>query len=158
MTEKRKAGRPTKFNEDVAQKILAAVELGAYRKTAAKNAGVPYRTLVQWLTDAKKRPRSELGRFRAALDEAESKAEMRLTSVAYAAAVRDPDYALRFLSVRWRKRWNPRQRVELSGDPKRPLFAPPVNLSGVSDEELAKLEEIAKRVREPREAPRPTQH
>jgi hypothetical protein len=110
---KRSRGRPTKLDDIAAEKIIAAVRAGAYRKVAAVFAGVTERTLREWMAAGKADPKSKHGIFRRKLLEASATAEIQVGTVAYRAASSDPDYALRYMSVRWRKRWN--SRIEVVG-------------------------------------------
>lgn len=108
-------GRPTKFDNAVAEKIIEAVRAGAYRKVAAVFAGITERTLYEWLAAGKKKPASKFGVFRSKLREAAATAEIHIGSVAFKAAANDPSYALKYMGVRWRTRWNPTSKVELTG-------------------------------------------
>ena len=42
-------GRPSKFTPETRKKILWALRLGNYRKTAAEYAGISERTICDWL-------------------------------------------------------------------------------------------------------------
>ena len=108
-------GRPTKFDDLAAEKIVQAVRSGAYRKVAAVWAGVSASTLRLWMTGGKAKPRSPLGVFRRKVLEAETAAEIAVGAVAFRAASTDPAYALAFMRVRWRKRWDPAHKLELTG-------------------------------------------
>ena len=48
-----KLGRPTKFTDEVQKKVLWALRLGNYRKTAAEYAGISERT---WTSSPKTGP------------------------------------------------------------------------------------------------------
>lgn len=111
----RPVGRPSKFSAEVGERIVTALKSGAFREVAAQWAGVSPRTMVRWMKEGKERPNSALGEFRRQVLEAETQAEIRVGLVAFQAAQKDPAYALKYLSVRWRGRWNPRHQVELTG-------------------------------------------
>lgn len=110
-----KGGRPTKLDEEVAKKILFALRTGAYRKVAAAWAGISASTLREWMTQGKRRPNGPFGSFRRSVIDAETSAEILVGRTAFDAAKKDPDYALRYMSIRWRKRWNPSHKVEVTG-------------------------------------------
>lgn len=139
------AGRPSAFNDEVADRIIAGVLNGAYRTVAAMVAGVSQSTLRDWLRKGRDEPESELGKFRQRLLEAEGRAELTITKAAFSGAERDPEIALKFLRIRWRKRWNEKTSVEVSGDPNRPLRVraeDELDLSKLTDEELDELERL----------------
>lgn len=146
-TKKGKAGRPTKFDETAAKLILGALSNGAWRRTAATIAGVDYTTLKRWLRKGLKEPAdTPLGDFARKVPKAEAGCEIKLTQQIFQNAMKDPDLALRFLAVRHRKRWNPRQSVEVSGDAKRPLrVKSDFDVSKLSDADLDQLERIAEK-------------
>lgn len=48
-TPSRKIGRPRKFTLEVEQRIVQAIEQGAYKAVAAAHAGISARTLYRWL-------------------------------------------------------------------------------------------------------------
>ncbi len=137
-TEKKGRGRPTKFDEVAAEKIIQAVRAGAYRKVAAVWAGIGERTLRDWLRLGKEMPTSPYGVFRRKVLEAETAAEITVGTVAYKAAASDPEYALAYMRVRWRKRWDPAHKVEVTGKDGRDLI-PPVDPSSLLDK-LRKME------------------
>lgn len=110
-----KRGRPTKLNAGAAEKIIQALRAGAYLKTAAVFAGITPSTLRLWMAYGKAKPGSPYGTFRRSVHGAQATAEIQIGAVAFKGATSDPEYALRYLSVRWRKRWNPRQAVEVTG-------------------------------------------
>jgi hypothetical protein len=144
------SGRKLKLTDETAEKIVKAVRSGAYLKTAARFAGVSASVLRLWMQKGREKPSSVFGKFRQRVTEAETNAEIAAGSVAFRGALSDPDYALRFLSVRWRKRWNPKQQLELSGSKKNPLrLSVGPDLSQLTDEELEALERIAGRVAGP---------
>lgn len=129
-TMTKRMGRPTKLDEVAAEKIIQAVRAGAYRKVAAQWAGISQSTFRAWMTAGRDKPTSPHGTFRRKVIEAETAAEITVGTVAYQAAARDPDYALAYMRVRWRKRWDPAQKVELTGKGGKDLMpaADPIDL------------------------------
>lgn len=118
---KPKRGRPSKYDAEAAEKIIEAVASGAWEYVAAEWAGIAPRTLRDWKQAGKEHPKGEFGIFRRKLIEAARRAEIRLGAKAYQAALVDPKYALDFLRVRWRKRWDGKTRVEHSGPGGKPI-------------------------------------
>lgn len=145
---RRKVGRPTKFDKEVASRIIDAMKRGAWKKTAALWAGIDYGTLRRWLRKGKLDPDSDLGRFRQQLLEAETLCEIKAGQVALAGAMKDPKIAIDWLRVRHRSRWRTQDKVQLAGDPKHPLMVERrgPDLSKLTDAELALLESIASKV------------
>lgn len=139
----KKRGRPTKLDEAAAAEIIRAVGAGAYRKVAAVYAGISERTFREWMAEGKADPKGPYGVFRRNVLEAEAKAEVHVGTVAFAAAARDPAYALSYMRVRWRKRWNPSEgKLEVTGKGGAPLVpaSDPTSLL----EKLRKIEEEGK--------------
>lgn len=108
---KAKTGRPTKMTPEAQAKIVEALESGNFRVTACKSAGVSMRTFNDWLLLGKKRPRGKFGRFRHAVLDAESKAEIRAVKLLMAASENDPKHAAWWLSHRHNERWADKTRV-----------------------------------------------
>lgn len=135
---KRDRGRPTKLDDEVAEKIVNALRSGAYRKVAAVWAGISARTLREWMVEGKEKPSSAYGVFRRKVLAAETAAEIQVGSTAFMAAANDPAYALAYMRVRWRKRWSPAEKVELTGKGGAALI-PPVDPMSLLDK-LRKME------------------
>lgn len=127
---------------EVESKILMALSWGAFREAAANYAGVSSRTFRAWLTEGRraKDPESPYKKFFRSVKEAEAKAEMRVSKNVFAAASTDPDIGLRWLSIRHRKRWNPKHQVELSGEVKH--SGGDLDLKLLDDKELEQLHEL----------------
>lgn len=136
----KKTGRPTKLDEVAAAKVIQALRSGAYRKVAAVWAGVSPSTLRLWMAEGKAKPRTPYGSFRRKVLEAETAAEISVGAVAFKAASSDPAYALAYMRVRWRKRWNPADKVELTGKDGKDLV--PQTDPGTLLEKLRKMEAL----------------
>ena len=77
---RKKAGRPSKFDEVAAKTILGALANGAWRRTAATIAGIDYTTLKRWIRKGLKQPAgSPLGDFARNVPKAEAGCEFKLT-------------------------------------------------------------------------------
>jgi hypothetical protein len=117
-TGRRGPGRPSKFDPQTAGQLIRKLKRGAHRKVAAKQLGIGESTLRDWMRSGKDDPEGIFGDFRRSVLEAESAAENRLAQRAYLMSLQDPSYALKYLAIRWRKRWNPRhQRVRVKHEP-----------------------------------------
>lgn len=110
MPEPRKGGRPPKFDDLKAQRIVNAVAACNSRRTAARLARIAPSTLFDWLARGR---RGEPGyaEFSERVQEAEAKAEEALVSYVYQAAEKSPQVALQLLERRNPRDWAPR-RVE----------------------------------------------
>lgn len=136
-----KNGRPTKFDQEIAEKILQELREGSFRTTAALAAGITARTFFNWLLEGRENPGSKMGGFFIQVSETEARAENVLAKVAYRAGQVDPDFALRYLRIRHSKRWSERQRMEVTGKNGGPQKHE-VSLAGYTDDELEQLEAI----------------
>ena len=106
-------GRPTKFTAEVRKKVLWALRLGNYRKTAAEYAGISERTLCVWVARGEQ---GEAGEYREFLDqvlEAEQTAEVRALGVIHQAATKDWKAAAWFLERKFPERYCVRAAVYL---------------------------------------------
>lgn len=65
-------GRPSKFTEARRQRILAILEAGGSRRTAARVSGIGPGTLTGWLKRGERVPGGRYGEFRQHVEEAES--------------------------------------------------------------------------------------
>lgn len=108
---KAKTGRPTKMTPEAQAKIVEALEHGNFRVTACKNAGVAMRTFRDWMALGKRFPKGKFGRFRRAILDAESKAEIRAVTLLMKAAENDPKHAAWWLAHRHNERWADKTRV-----------------------------------------------
>lgn len=106
----RKSGRPTKYNPELGQKLIAGIRQGATRRDAAALCGVTYRTLHNWL----KAGQEEAGEEEAAgeffhffllFEQAEAELMTLLAQTVVKAALTDPRLALDVLQRRRRVEW-----------------------------------------------------
>jgi hypothetical protein len=106
-----KTGRPTKMTPEAQDAIVRALMNGNFRSTACKYAGVSYRAFKDWLAMGKRYPKGKFGRFRRAVLDAESKAEIRAVTLLMKAAENDPKHAAWWLAHRHNARWADKTRV-----------------------------------------------
>jgi hypothetical protein len=110
------AGRKTKLTDEVQAEICGYLAGLAYRCIAVRAAGVGISTFNAWMRRGKKQPKSRYGAFRAAILEAENRAEIRLGVLAAQHAATDPKSVQWALTHRFPKRWaDPKSKLEVSG-------------------------------------------
>jgi len=102
-------GRPTKYNQEIAERIIADVRRGSSREEAAGAAGIAESTLRRWM--------DRYADFRARVHEADAWAVKNAEQAVYE---RDP---LRWLQAKRPEVWGNlgRQRIEVSGPEGGPL-------------------------------------
>lgn len=120
-TKRKYAGRPTKLEPAAVDKIVTALRSGAWRYVAARWAGVSPRVFREWMAKGKRQPKSVFAAFRRSVIEAETTAEIKIGAVIFKEASVNAEVALKYLSVRHRKRWSERHRVEHSGPDATPI-------------------------------------
>lgn len=110
---KRGKGRPTLMTDEVVNKIIKAISIGASHELSAGYAGISYATFQNWLRLGRDvRVKSEAGEeiddqeahyldFLRLLDGANSKAGFDWQTVVDLHAKKDPEYALRMLKLRF---------------------------------------------------------
>src|SRR5262245_54122719 len=117
MVEKRKsAGRPTKFNEQVAKTILDYIRMGCYLETAAQTAGIDRITLYEW-TCRGERGESPFADFVRELRIAQGESEVRdLRNISQAAENGIWQAAAWKLERRHPERWALTQKFQIMVD------------------------------------------
>ena len=137
-------------------KIVEAIRRGAFAETAARAAGIDYRTYRRWYVDGEDKADPATGevvrapepyrQFRQAMEAAEAALEEEASNIAYQGAVaqssaRSPSPAgmLAFMARRFRRRWADTQQVEVSG----PEGAP-INIEPQEDRLAGLLEGLAR--------------
>lgn len=141
-TEKPKAkpGRKTKLTPERQTKILNAIRAGAYMETAAAAAGVNKETLYAWLKRGNVEPESIFGAFVEAVHEAQASAELRdVLTLSKAAADGDWRAAAWRLERKFPKRWGLTTKTELSGPNGGPVVTSSVDVTKLTDEQLAAI-------------------
>ncbi len=127
-------GRPTKFTEETRKKILWALRLGNYRKTAAEYACISERTLGDWLYKGSEENGGEYADFHNDVLEAEQAAEVRALGVIQQAANNGQwKAAAWFLERKFPERYCTRAAIFLA---KRLDVNDPMDLDELSDDDL----------------------
>lgn len=135
-------GRPTKFSQDVAAEILAALRRGHYMETAAALAGISKDTLYRWLKAGARFESAELTAFWIEVEKAQAEAEdLDLTVLHRAVEKGDVETAKWRLSHRNPGRWG-RTQVEMSGPNGGPIEVV-ADLAGELRRKLADPAEVA---------------
>jgi hypothetical protein len=134
--------RPSKFSEEVTERIVQAMRAGNYADAACQAAGIGTSTFYRWMSLGAAEPASEHGAFREQVLRAEAEAEVHAVAIIRRAMAEDWRAALAYLERRHAARWRPRQQTEVIA-----RTAPDVSLdlSRLSDKELAVLEELTAR-------------
>lgn len=113
-------GRPSKFNEERAEKLIQAVRGGNYLSTACKFSGISYNTLRRWTLKADEPGAPpEYAEFRDALEKAQADAEVAaLAKISKAASEGAWQAAAWYLERSTPERWGKRDKtqVEITGE------------------------------------------
>jgi hypothetical protein len=143
------SGRPSKLPEAQAP-ILEAIRAGCYAEQAAEAAGVSKSSLYAWKARGERESRGVYHDFAVELRKAEAEAELSAVRIVRSAIENeaDPKIALAFLERRFPKRWRRQQTNELVGPDGGPIQteqSPSLDLSRLSNEELADLRRLYER-------------
>jgi transposase len=105
-------GRPTKLKPEVVRRLVEGIDVGMYRRDAARYAGIGRSTLYRWLergeADAEAGIGSELADVWWRVTHAEAVAEVRAVAVLRRAMTQDGvngRAAVMFLARRYPRRW-----------------------------------------------------
>lgn len=102
------AGRPTKFDQHTADRIVAALKAGNTLRASARYVGVTEDTLLNW--------RKRYSAFSALIDQSEASAEVMYAAV-LAKAAQEGDWraAMAWLERRRSDDWRERKTQEVTG-------------------------------------------
>jgi hypothetical protein len=106
-------GRPPTLTPEVQKRICAAIRAGNFRDVAAGAAGIPVRTLRDWLRKGRDGTPGPYADFLHAVLEAERAAEIAAVALVLKAAKKDPRHAQWWLERKFPQRWG-RCRGELA--------------------------------------------
>jgi transposase len=114
MTDRSKAGRPTKLTPALQEKIVMVIRGGNYIETAAAYAGISKQTLYNWLRRGARQKSGQYREFALAVEQALAEAEMRDLALIEQAA-RDGKWqaAAWRLERRFPKRWGRQDYLDL---------------------------------------------
>jgi hypothetical protein len=102
-------GRKCKLTQEVQQRIVDCLVLGASRATAAAAAGIGESTLYRWLDQGEASSRGPFRQFWEAVRGAEHEAEISALRHWHGAMPKDWRACMAFLERRFPKRWGLRQ-------------------------------------------------
>jgi len=128
-------GRPTKYTPEVADKIVEAVLNGATREDAAAVVGIHKSTLQEWM--------NTYPDFGERLHEADAQAVADACKTIVKASKNDWKAAVALLQAKRKGEWNKWAKVEVANADGKPLQ---INTSNLTDEQLAKLLELASQI------------
>jgi transposase len=111
-----KPGRPTVLNPKLEAELLRLLSDAVSRRTACIRCGIGLSTFRDWMAKGKAEPQSEWGRFRHKVREAEAEAEIEVVRHIQEKALENAWLGMEWLKLRHPKRFNPKTKVELSGD------------------------------------------
>jgi len=137
--------RPSKLSEAVQDRIVSAIRAGNYAEIAARSAGIAPSTYYRWLERGERDEEGPYAGFVAAVRLAEAEAEVHAVAIMRRAMTDDWRAALSYLERRHPGRWRRRTSTELTGRDGGPIestHTTRLDLSGLSDEQLAILEQI----------------
>lgn len=126
-------GRPTKYSQEIADKICQHIRAGAYVETAAAACGINKTTLYEWLKNSA-RGKTQNG-FSNAIEKAQADAELFDSGVITKAAING-----QWQAAAWRlERKHPDRygrRTVISGDKNAPVMI------GVVPEKMAEIKDL----------------
>lgn len=125
----RRTGRKLKLTDEVANRVLDAIALGATHKTACRAAGIGTSTFYSWLQKGLQGESGPFLEFRDAVHMVEAKRECEALACIYEAEKADWRAAAWFLSRRHPERWG-RGRTRLRS--RSAETEPGINLSSES--------------------------
>jgi len=137
--------RPSKLNDELQARIVKTLSDGNYADTAARANGISPSTYYRWLQLGESDTASVHGAFLEAVRTAEAAAEVAAVTAVRSAMPEDWRAAVAFLERRHPARWARREagrRDEATSSPE----ARAIDLSELSSEDLATLEELLARI------------
>jgi len=137
--ENRQAGRPTKLTPETQRAICESIALSIPNKYAAEEAGIDEDTFALWIRKGRE-GRTPYAAFYQAVTRARACAVKSLT-VRVLGGGKGSSGSAWLLERRFANDYGPRQKVELSEDPEKPLGNIRAALDGMSIEQLRKLAE-----------------
>lgn len=118
----KKTGRPTKFNTELADRIVQLIRAGNYAETAAAAAGINKDTFYAWLKEGARSDASDKRPFSDAIEKAMAEAEMQNLALIGKAAMDGVWQAAAWRLERMHpQRYAQRQKVDLAGHDGGPL-------------------------------------
>jgi len=141
--------RPTKLTPAVSERIVQALRAGNYAEPACRSAGISASTYYRWLERGETEADGIYHEFSEAIRQAEADAEVHAVALLRRAMPNDWRAALAYLERRHPSRWRRHTSTELTGPDGGPIRTQAVDLSSLTDADLAELKRILKRASDP---------
>lgn len=140
-------GRPTKLTEQKQRQFVKLLEAGNFREIVCRACGIGTSTFYRWLERGALEESGIYHDFRVAVERAEAEAEIEAVAVLRTAIIEgDWRATVGFLERRYPARWRRQQTTELTGADGGPIAVEQtIDLSKLSEEDLAALEEMRRR-------------
>lgn len=106
-------GRPTKFDPELAKRVIDLIRVGNFVETAAAACGVHRATLYRWLERGDRQREGVLRDFSDAVAKAQAESESRDLLLIAKAALSDWRAAAWRLERRWPRRFGPQVHVSV---------------------------------------------
>jgi hypothetical protein len=140
--------RPSKLTAELQERIVTAIRAGNYPEAACVAAGISLSTHYRWMARGQTEEPGPYTDYRAAVIQAEAEGEVHAVAIVRRAMAEDWRAALAYLERRHPARWRRQQTTELvgkDGGPIRTARTSGIDLSKLSDDELALLEQLQER-------------
>lgn len=128
-------GRKTKLNQDVQDRLVNAIRMGATYDLACKYAGITYQTFLNWKANAAEQTSGSFVELFEAIARAEGEAAIKWLALLEKHATDDPSWAAWKLERRYPEHYG-RNRIELTGADG---GAVQIDITQMSDEDLERL-------------------
>lgn len=114
-------GRPRTLTPAIAKRIRVAILGGNFQNVAVGLAGVRLRTFKKWIQRGRRESSGIYANLVATVKRAEADAERLMVQLVMQAAKKDAKHAQWWLERKLPDRWGRRDRLELSGNKKKPI-------------------------------------
>jgi transposase len=136
---KRGGGRPTKFNRETADKIVALVRAGNYLETAALACGVSVSAVRHWMREARHLKTGAKREFLTAVREASAQAQIDDMRTITMSSSGDWRAAAWRLEHRWPQTYAKKTKHQVSGPKGGPVQVETRTADEMTDDELAAI-------------------
>jgi len=109
------SGRPSKFNQDIADRVVLMVRAGNYFETAASASGISPVTLRAWLRDGRRAGRGAMFEFAEKVERAQAESEALDVNKLLQHGQKDWRALAWRLERRFPDHWREAKALELSG-------------------------------------------
>ena len=129
---KNQAGRRSKLDPKVQERIVQAIRAGNFTGVAAGYAGIGRRTFYRWMQWGEQNKSPEYRAFWEEVKDAEYEAEVRAVAMVQKHMADSWQAAMTYLERKFPERWGRKDRVQVDVDPRETLKT----LLGFTDEEV----------------------